>query len=334
MARMNTSPSAFFAKLGLPLRNIRWSWCARHGDRVLLRTWSHEYSRRDQAVVVLRPLDDYEQGGGDGLTDRIEHLRATWQGGISGYAILANPVDSNAHPRQIKDFRDDVVFPIERLTAGEQGTVFAVLGKPVPVELFDRHAQTHRTTAGEGDFPLDILEAELGQALEAAPASDLDAPSHDTAEAEVAGPSEAQEAASQRAAGGRGGDSNTTAQVPNASGGDLQERARRFAEVEVRPMQREFRQAVFEACGGCCVVTGCDIPEAVEAAHLKGRRWRDGHNAASDGVLLRRDIHALYDKGLIGISDTGQVTIADELSHHYSELQARHVVLPAPLFQG
>lgn len=308
MARKNISPSAFFAKLGVPLRNIRWSWCARNGDRVLLRTWSHEYSRPDRSVVVLRPLEDYTQGGGDGLTDRIKHVRAMWHGGIAGYAIIANPVDPNARPRQIKDFRDDVVFPIERLTSGDEGTVFAVLGKPVPVAMFDRHAQAHRTAAGECVFPPDIVGAEDGQAREADSEPGCDGTSDDAVAAEAPGPS---------------------CEGASAASEDLQDRARRFAEVEVRPLQREFRQAVFEACGGRCVVTGCDVPEAVEAAHLKGRRWRDGHNSASDGVLLRRDIHALYDKGLLSITDTGQVALADELSGQYAELRGRCVKLPA-----
>ncbi|MGG2041265.1 hypothetical protein [Burkholderia gladioli] len=70
------------------------------------------------------------------------------------------------------------------------------------------------------------------------------------------------------------------AEEPNA-------RAARYLNVEIRQDQPAFRKAVFEAYGGRCAVSGCDIPEALEAAHLHGRNWRAGHNAATDGILLR-----------------------------------------------
>lgn len=73
------------------------------------------------------------------------------------------------------------------------------------------------------------------------------------------------------------------------------DRVARYMNVEVRPEQQFFRKAVYEAYDGRCAISGCDIPEALEAAHLRGRNWRDGQNNASDGILLRRDLHALYD---------------------------------------
>jgi len=85
----------------------------------------------------------------------------------------------------------------------------------------------------------------------------------------------------------------------------LRDRARQFAQVAIRPEQRAFRNRVFVACNGRCVVTGCAAVPALEAAHRRGRRWQDGHNDARDGWLLRRDVHALYDQGLIVLSDEG-----------------------------
>lgn len=94
-----------------------------------------------------------------------------------------------------------------------------------------------------------------------------------------------------------------TEQFPEASA--LRERAQQFAQVAIRPEQRAFRNRVFVACGGRCVVTGCAAVPALEAAHRLGRRWQDGHNGAQDGWLLRRDVHALYDQGLLSLSDDG-----------------------------
>lgn len=100
---------------------------------------------------------------------------------------------------------------------------------------------------------------------------------------------------------------------------DLERRAARFAQVQIRPDQGPFREAVFRACGGRCVVSGCAVPEALEAAHLLGRDWRQGHNSTTDGILLRRDLHNLYDRGLLLISDDGLVELSCDVLAYYGE---------------
>ena len=101
----------------------------------------------------------------------------------------------------------------------------------------------------------------------------------------------------------------------------LEAKAVRFARVEVRPHQAAFRRAVFLACDGKCVISACDVPEAVEAAHLEGRRWKDGHNTTADGVLLRRDLHALYDTGLLTFDDSGAVELHTKVVDHYRSFE-------------
>lgn len=96
------------------------------------------------------------------------------------------------------------------------------------------------------------------------------------------------------------------------------QRAARFAQVQVRTEQPAFRAAVFESFGGRCAISGCSVPEALEAAHRHGRSWREGDNAASDGILLRRDLHTLYDRGLLRIAEDGAVTLDECLRDHYS----------------
>ncbi|MGY2490085.1 HNH endonuclease [Cupriavidus sp. CP313] len=102
--------------------------------------------------------------------------------------------------------------------------------------------------------------------------------------------------------------------------GDAEDRLARFLRVQTRPEQPAFRKAVFEAYGGRCAISGCDIPEALEAAHLHGRNWREGDNTAQDGILLRRDLHTLYDRELLGFSE-GVVWLSDRVLHHYGELE-------------
>ena len=115
-------------------------------------------------------------------------------------------------------------------------------------------------------------------------------------------------------------------QVPSAAD-DFERRAKRFSLVEVRPLQGAFRDAVFRACDGRCVVSGCSVPEALEAAHLIGRDWRQGHNAPTDGILLRRDLHALYDRGLLQISDAGLVALCPPARSDYDEFEGVAVSL-------
>lgn len=106
-------------------------------------------------------------------------------------------------------------------------------------------------------------------------------------------------------------------QKPDPQSSSFEERVARFAQVEVRPQQQAFRDAVFRACGGRCVVSGCDVPEALEAAHLIGRDWRKGENSAEDGILLRRDLHTLYDRGLLTIQESGEVVLDPKVGAHY-----------------
>ena len=83
----------------------------------------------------------------------------------------------------------------------------------------------------------------------------------------------------------------------------LQGTAVRMRGVESRPEQAAFRERVGTAWGWRCAITGETVREALEAAHLPGASWRGGANAAADGILLRADLHRLFDAGLMRIED-------------------------------
>lgn len=68
-------------------------------------------------------------------------------------------------------------------------------------------------------------------------------------------------------------------------------------ETADRPEQRRFRDRLMRAYGGRCAVTGCDVAELLDAAHLSP--WRLG----DDGVLLRADLHRMIDRGLAEIGN-------------------------------
>jgi HNH endonuclease len=399
---MAKSISRFFSDLGLPLNNIRWSWGARSGDLLLLRTWADEFKKEGDVrrVTTLRGVGGYRNADSYGLDERYRHLEALWAGGVAGYTVMATVVDPAVRPREIKDYRDDGVFSIERLEPRAEGSLAAVLGAFVSLKDLAVHAQTHRTAAGEGPFPADpsmntgvstnafqlkipgmrawfeeVCRAEgtitYGELMDRfgltffPMTSALGRLGHDclregepvitaiVVDAKTKRCSdgilkefgvEDDEAERQRcyaywraaktAAPGTPTTGPARAPAPDLTPvpiDDLEHRAARFAQVEVRPQQAAFRNAVFRACGGRCVVSECSVPEALEAAHLDGRDWRAGHNASGDGILLRRDLHTLYDRGLLTISDQGLVKLDERVRSYYSEWEGVAVGMSFPV---
>jgi hypothetical protein len=100
---------------------------------------------------------------------------------------------------------------------------------------------------------------------------------------------------------------------------DIDRRAVQFAVTERGPEQHAFRQKVFKRYCGRCPVTDCELIGLLDAAHLPGRNWRDGHNRSEDGVLLRADIHRLMNAGLLQLHKSGSVQILKEALNEYGK---------------
>lgn len=80
-----------------------------------------------------------------------------------------------------------------------------------------------------------------------------------------------------------------------------------------RQGQPAFRKVLLEAYGGTCAITGCRLPAVLEAAHVHPYKG-DHTNVASNGLLLRADIHTLFDLRLIAIDpDTLTVIVSPDL---------------------
>ena len=77
-----------------------------------------------------------------------------------------------------------------------------------------------------------------------------------------------------------------------------------LGKIARRPDQALFSAIVRKAYGGKCAVTGCSTPAALEAAHVKVKKGKD-LNDLKNGILLRADIHALFDVGLITLTEDG-----------------------------
>lgn len=71
-------------------------------------------------------------------------------------------------------------------------------------------------------------------------------------------------------------------------------------QLRARRGQRRFRENLLARFDGRCLVTGCKLPDLLEAAHVSPYRG-DKENHPSNGLLLRADIHTLFDLELLGI---------------------------------
>ena len=93
-------------------------------------------------------------------------------------------------------------------------------------------------------------------------------------------------------------------------------------ERERRPKQAAFRNALLIAYEGRCAISGCDAAPALEAAHVAD--WH-AENDVGAGILLRADLHRLFESGLLVID--GRYEVA-EAPAWYGELRGRRLRLP------
>jgi predicted restriction endonuclease len=91
--------------------------------------------------------------------------------------------------------------------------------------------------------------------------------------------------------------------------------------VKVRQGQPEFRKKLMKEFLSRCVVTGCSIVSLLEAAHIVPHKEKTNYDT-SNGLLLRADIHTLYDMELLRIDEKGNVILCDEIKNDktYSSL--------------
>jgi len=108
------------------------------------------------------------------------------------------------------------------------------------------------------------------------------------------------------------------------------EKQRALASIVRRQGQPHFRRQLLRAYGTQCAMSRYDASEALEAAHISpysGPR----SNRTDNGLLLRADLHNLFDLGLVAIDTSAQsVLVHSELARtKYEDLDGRRLHLPA-----
>jgi hypothetical protein len=98
--------------------------------------------------------------------------------------------------------------------------------------------------------------------------------------------------------------------------------------VVSRQGQPKFRSRLLEAYDYRCAVTDCGIESVLEAAHIKAYDGANS-NAVQNGLLLRADIHTLYDLGYLKVDEHGSIHLHEALlGSDYQPLHGRKIRLP------
>lgn len=112
--------------------------------------------------------------------------------------------------------------------------------------------------------------------------------------------------------------------VKNKSDG----RDKALRQIVQRRGQRKFRNNLIAAYDGKCALSGCAVVEVLEAAHITPYMGRHT-NHTQNGLLLRGDLHTLFDLNLLRIDPaTMAVELAPKLASGYPELTNVKLRLP------
>jgi clan AA aspartic protease len=104
------------------------------------------------------------------------------------------------------------------------------------------------------------------------------------------------------------------------------------ASIALRQGQPQFRRQILDAYRGRCAVTRNSAVAVLEAAYIYPYGGAET-NHVTNGLLLRADIHSLFDQGLLTVdSDTMTVLVAPSIrSTVYGKLAGKPLNLPADL---
>jgi putative restriction endonuclease len=96
--------------------------------------------------------------------------------------------------------------------------------------------------------------------------------------------------------------------------------------------QGSFRVAVTDAYGRECGLTNGRVLPALDAAHI--RSWSEGgEHAVSNGILLRRDIHRVFDAGYATFDEDMRFVVSDRVRTEFNNGEEYRRLRGLPLKQ-
>lgn len=110
---------------------------------------------------------------------------------------------------------------------------------------------------------------------------------------------------------------------------EVQQRA-----IKIRRGQAKFREGLLAAYSRTCAVTGCKVVDLLEAAHIRPHAHEPNYSM-TNGLLLRADIHTLFDVGLLAVDSRYRIRVAPVLQFSeykmYHEKDLRQPELPSDM---
>lgn len=98
-----------------------------------------------------------------------------------------------------------------------------------------------------------------------------------------------------------------------------------YSQILARRGQKKFRNGLINRYGAFCLLTNCKIIDLIEAAHIVPFSVNKTHNL-NNGLLLRSDIHTLFDLNLIGIDRDFIVHLNPRIVSEYSEIENKQII--------
>ncbi len=109
--------------------------------------------------------------------------------------------------------------------------------------------------------------------------------------------------------------------------------------IKPRLGQGAFRIAVTDAYHRTCAVSGGKVLPALDAAHIKPYVLGGSHEL-TNGILLRRDIHSVFDAGYVTVDEQYRFVVSDRVKtdfnngNEYRRLHGTLLSMPSnPVFQ-
>ena len=109
--------------------------------------------------------------------------------------------------------------------------------------------------------------------------------------------------------------------------GDAREFIRRS--IARRRGQGKFRREILKAYGGKCAVTGSSTRSVLDACHIRPYNGDDTDHV-QNGILLRTDIHTLFDVKLLTIHEDYSIEVDDSIQDKYyrEKIHGNQILLP------
>jgi len=95
--------------------------------------------------------------------------------------------------------------------------------------------------------------------------------------------------------------------------------------ILTRRGQAPFRQKLLASYGGRCAITESRVTSLLEAAHITPHAEGSDYRV-SNGILLRADVHTLFDLHLLGIDPKLRVRLSQEIKNsEYGRYDGKHI---------